>query len=198
MNIRRLLSIGFLAVVLFPLVSCSNEAIVLLDAATAAAESLVPAFTSDPQIIACANSMAGGLDKAAVELESADSAAVKAQKIASYLDGPVAGCSAIAGLSPRGQALVQALVGAVNAFLTQVGAVGSGPTPLAAAAPQAVSHNAQIDAIRIRLAALIIRCKTQASENSENRMDSIIDTLSAMLKADTVGLAALTQAGAAK
>ena len=161
---KRLLSIGFLVVGLFSLTGCSNEAIVLLDAATAAAESLVPAFTSDPQIIACANSMAGGLDKAAVELESADSAAVKAQKIASYLDGPVAGCSAIAGLSPRGQALVQALVGAVNAFLTQVGATGAGPTPLAAAAPQAVTHDAKIDAIRIRLAALKIRSQAGAAK----------------------------------
>ena len=159
---KRIITLILAGAVLFPLAGCSNEAIVLLDAATAAAEQLVPAFTSDPQIIACANSMAGGLDKAALELESADSASVKAQKIAGYLDGPVAGCSAISELSPRGQALVQALVSAVNAFLAQTGATGSGPTPLAAAAPQAVSHNPKIEAIRIRLA--LIRSQSAAAK----------------------------------
>jgi len=160
MRVFRLCGISLAVAFFLVLVSCGGEAIALLDAATAAAEAVVPVFTTDPAVISCVNGMAGGLDQAGAELETSDSKLVRAQKIYGYLSGPLAACTALAGLPPRDAALIGALTAAVQAFLAAIGPPpAAGPETRAAKTSRPGKPNQRIEAIRDRLRVVVRHCK---------------------------------------
>jgi hypothetical protein len=162
---RIILTFGLLAAIVC-LTACLSALILLLDAATIAAENVIPVFTSDPQAIACTQGIAAGLDQAGAELETSDSAAVKAQKIWGYLAGPKQDCLAITGLSPRATALIAALMSAVTDFLERIGPPPTSVARTLSTSPTGTAEksvttkpNPRIDAIRLRLRKVIAKCE---------------------------------------